>query len=91
MALDRAGLAEFVDQTDKMEPPVFAGREPVLAKLLKVAGASWDGSGTGRYGQAGATQIIQGAPGAGKSTILTELARRQQLVGQAVSGPRSSH
>ncbi|MCY4328101.1 MAG: hypothetical protein OXC53_11010, partial [Rhodobacteraceae bacterium] len=76
MALDRAGLAEFVDQTDKIEPPVFIGREPVLAKILKVAGNSWDGSGAGQHGQAGATQIIQGAPGAGKSTILTELVRR---------------
>ncbi len=76
MTLDRAGLAEFVARTDKVDPPVFAGRAAVLADILASAERSWDGSGAGRHGQAGATRIIQGAPGAGKSTILAELARR---------------
>jgi len=78
MALDRAALAEFVDTTDKVEPPVFVGRDDVFDKILKAAGRSWNG--TGKHGLAGATQIIQGAPGAGKSTILAELARRAKAV-----------
>ncbi len=76
MAFDRAALAEFIGQTDKVEPPVFVGRADVFANILAAADRSWDGSGAGKHGQAGATQIIQGAPGAGKSTILGELARR---------------
>jgi len=76
MAFDRTGLAEFVDQTDKVEPPVFVGRAAIFADILKAADRSWDGSGAGRHGRAGATRILQGAPGAGKSTILAELACR---------------
>ncbi|MCY4328093.1 MAG: hypothetical protein OXC53_10970, partial [Rhodobacteraceae bacterium] len=86
MALDRARLAEFVDRTDKVEPPVFVGRESVLAKLLKVGRQSWNDSGTGQHGQAGATQIIQGAPGAGKSTILAELVARTQAQARETDG-----
>ncbi len=89
MALDRARLAEFVDRTDKVEPPVFVGREPVLAKLLKVARQSWDDSGADHHGQAGATQIIQGAPGAGKSTILAELVARTQAQAEETDGVKT--
>jgi len=76
MTRDRAKLAEFVDATEKVAPPVFVGRDAVLADILKAARRSWDGSGAGVHGQAGATRILQGAPGAGKSALLAELVRR---------------
>ncbi len=75
MALARKELADFVNRDEGDAPPVFVGRKDVLADILAAADRSWAGL-DGVQGRAKDTRIIQGAPGAGKSTILAELARR---------------
>ncbi len=88
MTLDRAGLAEFVDRDEGDEPPVFVGRDPVFADILATADRSWmDRDGV--QGRAKDTRIIQGAPGAGKSTILAELAARTRAGGGGTGSIRT--
>jgi len=77
MALDRAKLAEFVSRDEGDAPPVFVGRVAVIEDILATADRSWTGH-DGVQGRAKDTRILQGAPGAGKSTILAELARQAQ-------------
>ena len=67
MSIDFAGLEEFTRQTEKEPPPVFAGREAVIADIEQAAA---------RAPRPGGTRIIQGAPGAGKSSTLQYLERR---------------
>ncbi len=68
-AFQRDAAQDFVLRGEKSPPPVFVGREGVLNTILALAEL------TGRDGQAspGNTRIIQGAPGAGKSSVLHEL------------------
>ncbi len=70
----RDDLQDFIDRGEKSHPPVFVGREDILQTITRKAllarkdGASPDGN----------TRIIQGAPGAGKSSILRELDLRNK-------------
>ncbi len=73
----REELEDFVIQGEKSPPPVFIGRQDILDNLLSPAKLS----GRKGCGYAGNTRIIQGAPGAGKSSILSELARRANQQG----------
>ncbi len=74
----RARLEDFVGRGDKSPPPAFIGREEILADIALAARNVWTGpgSGSGTRGDAGTTRIIQGAPGAGKSSILGEMLKR---------------
>lgn len=76
-AFRREELQDFVTEGEKSSPPVFIGRQDILDDILSLAELS------GRKGIAppGNTRIIQGAPGAGKSSILSELAAQNPHVG----------
>ena len=67
-------LRRFVIAGEKSSPPVFVGREPILTENLQKASLGFE-QGTAPPGN---TRIIQGAPGAGKTSILLELERRGQ-------------
>jgi len=76
-AFQREALQDFVLQGEKSPPPVFVGRNDILNNILSLAELG------GRKGKAppGNTRIIQGAPGAGKSSVLNELASRSDQRG----------
>lgn len=71
--LDREGLELFIRRGEKRPPPVFAGRQDVLDDIVSTAELAWKDREEGFPGN---TRIIQGAPGAGKSSILAELQKR---------------
>ena len=68
-------LKSFLRQTEGTPPPVFVGRDGVLDDIALAAWQVWEGTGGGMHGMEKATRIVQGAPGAGKSSILNEIAR----------------
>ena len=68
-------LRDFTDRGEKSPPPVFAGREDIIADILAAAGRAWK-PGADWHGEAGMTRIVSGAPGAGKSSVLAELEKR---------------
>ncbi len=78
MAFDRARLEAFMDLSEGEAPPVFVGRTTVLEDILSTAESVWAGADTASHGKPKITRIIQGAPGAGKSAVLAELARQAQ-------------
>jgi len=67
-------LRRFVIAGEKSSPPVFVGREDILTEILQKSSLGFE-QGTAPPGN---TRIIQGAPGAGKTSILLELERRGQ-------------
>lgn len=67
---DWGGLSKFLEKGDKRRPPAFVGRGEVLRDIIRTAELAWEGRLEGSPGE---TRIIQGAPGAGKSSILAEL------------------
>ncbi|MYF54764.1 hypothetical protein F4225_03135 [Candidatus Poribacteria bacterium] len=76
MVFDREGLQDFVDSGDKSPPPVFVGREDILRDIEATARRirkEYIATGQGNPGE---TRIIQGAPGAGKSSVIAELRNR---------------
>ena len=76
MTFDAAGLQDFITRGEKSPPPVFVGRGGVLKDIETAGETVWNGDGPGAHGVPGMTRIVQGAPGAGKTSILSELARR---------------
>jgi len=81
MAFNQDGLRAFIGQTEGAPPPVFAGRQDIIKDIEDAAGLAWNGRGAVAHGAAKATRIIQGAPGAGKSSILAELRKRSLRAG----------
>ena len=79
--MDRAGLEAFLRQSEGQPPPVFKGREGILTTLRALGeGARTFIQEPGHtkprvhlHGVPKTTQIVQGAPGAGKSSILVKL------------------
>ncbi|MCY4304483.1 MAG: hypothetical protein OXC62_06855, partial [Aestuariivita sp.] len=67
----RSELRHFVDDGEKSPPPVFVGRQDVLKHVLTKATRTSDR----KSGIPGNTTVIQGAPGAGKSSVLSEIDR----------------
>ncbi len=61
-------VREYLRQGEGAPPPVFVGHQDILDYILRTARNS--------AGNAKFTQIIQGAPGAGKSSLLAEMAKR---------------
>ena len=71
----RAFLKEtLIRRTDRSRPVHFSGRLHELDVILSRAEHAQSGS-------AGSTVVIQGAPGAGKSALLDEAARRFEAAG----------
>ncbi len=66
-------LESFLDLTEGAPPPVFVGRAEVLDDIAKAARQVWKGSGANKHGAGKSTRIIQGAPGAGKSSIVHQI------------------
>ncbi|MCY4302592.1 MAG: ATP-binding protein [Aestuariivita sp.] len=73
-------LQNFVDDGEKDHPPVFAGRDDILQHVL----TKIQRTGARKAGIPGNTTVIQGAPGAGKSSLLSELEIRAPEVGGRV-------
>ncbi len=71
-------LESFLRQTEGTPPPVFIGRTGVLEDIALAAWQVWEGTGSGMRGMEKATRIVQGAPGAGKSSILNEIAQNPE-------------
>ena len=71
-------LESFLDQTEGEPPLVFVGRAEVLDDIAKAARQVWKGSGANKHGAGKATRIIQGAPGAGKSSIVHQISRNPE-------------
>ena len=83
MTFDVEGLQGFIARGEKSPPPVFVGRENVLGDIEKAGRLAWKRRNPAsyhpqptRHGAPKNTRIIQGAPGAGKSSILAELVKR---------------
>ncbi len=71
-------LESFLKRTEGKPPLVFVGRSEVLDDLALAAEQVWDFTDTNGYGMEKATRIIQGAPGAGKSSILEEIKKNPE-------------
>ncbi len=77
----REALQDFVENTEGDRPPVYVGREDIIAQVEAYARTSWKGPGASRHGVGKATTVVQGAPGAGKSALIHEMKDRSILVG----------
>ena len=84
-AFDREGLRNFIIEGEKASPPVFVGRTDVLADIIAISRRSWTRKG---HKVPGNTRIVQGAPGAGKTSILEELRTRLESEGSVPGAPR---
>lgn len=75
---DLEALEAFAALGDRESTPFFAGRDREIAAIdaLCVRALTHARAGAGMQG---ATQLIQGAPGAGKTALLSEMARRWAL------------
>jgi len=62
-------LVTFVRRGEKSAPPVFMGRQAILDDIVQRADVGWQKN---QLGVPGNTLVIQGAPGAGKSSIVAE-------------------
>ena len=72
----REALRDFVNTTDGTKPPVYIGRRDILRKIEGYASSTWKGPGAHVHGVGKATNVVQGAPGAGKSALIDELRER---------------
>ncbi|MXX88728.1 MAG: ATP-binding protein [Boseongicola sp. SB0677_bin_26] len=73
--IDLEGLNRFAKAGDRDAPPYFAGRQEVLEDIEHAAGECWRAWQDSRRTTPGATRVIQGAPDAGKSSLLMHLER----------------
>ncbi len=71
MALRRGELEAFLERDEGARPPVFVGREDILKDILSRSRMAW--RATDPRDMAKTTRVLQGAPGAGKTSCLAEL------------------
>ena len=69
---DVAGLQAFALEDDRLPPPAFVGRRDIIADIEHAVARAAAGGAAVR----GRTRLVFGAPGAGKTALLDELARR---------------
>ena len=69
---DIAGLRAFALEDDRLPPPAFVGRRDIIADIEHAVAEAAAGGAAVR----GRTRLVFGAPGAGKTALLYELARR---------------
>ncbi|MCY4289864.1 MAG: 50S ribosome-binding GTPase [Aestuariivita sp.] len=81
----RSELQRFVNKREKSPPPVFVGRKSVLNDVLTISAETKQE----RVGIPGNTTVITGAPGAGKSSVLSELTRFN--TDPSEEGPKTLH
>ena len=75
MANIRDLLLDWSEAGDRDDPPVFAGREDIIARVLRATRRLPPGGGRGK------TFLVEGAPGAGKTALVSEIAKRFQDLG----------
>ncbi|MCY4153411.1 MAG: hypothetical protein OXE94_14415 [Aestuariivita sp.] len=76
----REPLHDFVHMREKSLPPVFVGRRDIINECLTIA----QKTGQHKNGIPGNTTVIQGAPGAGKTSVLGIIQQRASTVGARV-------
>ncbi len=69
---DLEGLEKFAQPSDREEARFFVGREREIGDIAAACSRAFERAGEGRL-PAGTTRIVQGAPGAGKTALLTRL------------------
>ena len=69
---DVAGLQAFALEDDRLPPPAFVGRRDIISDIEHAVAQAAAGGTAVR----GRTRLVFGAPGAGKTALLYELARR---------------
>ena len=69
---DVAGLRAFALEDDRLPPAAFVGRHDIIADVERAVARAAEGGTAVR----GRTRLVLGAPGAGKTALLYELARR---------------
>ena len=69
---DIAGLRAFALEDDRLPPRAFVGRQDIIADIEHAVTQAAAGGTAVR----GRTRLVFGAPGAGKTALLNELARR---------------
>ena len=69
----KEALVTFAQRGEKSAPPVFMGRQAIMDDIIRRADVGWQNH---QSGEPGNTLVIQGAPGAGKSSIVAELKTR---------------
>ncbi len=72
---DLAGLTAFTGRKDRQSALFFAGRAREIEAVERTCAAALDSVRAGAPFQ-GATRLFQGAPGAGKTALLTALQQR---------------
>ena len=72
---DLEGLRRFADSKDREVSPIFVGREHEIGHVVRQAELAAQAHAEGRETQ-GATIVITGCPGSGKSAFLGHFARR---------------
>ena len=82
--LDRQGLRNFIGDGDKHSPPVFVGRQNVLADITYASNRAWHNRAVGHPGE---TRVVQGAPGAGKTSILKRLEKNLNGLKRSTGAP----
>ncbi len=73
---DLEGLAKFVEMGDRRWTPFFVGREERITVAERFCAETLSLAKRREWVVEGATRVLQGAPGAGKTAILSELKRR---------------
>ena len=72
---DLEGLAGFVEREDRRSALFFVGRTDIIAAVERLCAEALVCHARGAALE-GATRLVQGAPGVGKTSLLSELARR---------------
>ena len=71
----RDALRRYISREARAAPPVFVGRQRVVRDIEAAAAATLDAWRAGEDFP-GLTRVVQGAPGAGKSSLLAHLRRK---------------
>ena len=75
----RSNLREFIGARDRATPPIFVGRKEIIERIVDDVSSCRSNTDSARC----YTLAIQGAPGAGKTSLLSEI--RQRLDGESGS------
>lgn len=88
MTVQLAKLRTFARASEGEPPPIFVGRKDILVDIEEVAKEAWQGNHATAHGISKSTRIVQGAPGAGKSSLIAELVSRSVKNGDTERAPR---
>ena len=83
----KEALRDYVAGEAREAPPVFAGRRGVIADIEETAATTFNRWREGRRFP-GLTRVVQGAPGAGKSSLLARLQEKWEAAREG--GDRSA-